>query len=268
MNISFETEKKFEWCKYLFKEKYRQGSYDYYFKLNNKEYIIEMDGGWHTQDNSMSKQTAEESRYIDDEKDKLAREHDVEVIRIDCDYINYNYHTHIKQNILINDKLNELFDLSFINWDEILKFSLTSRVKEACEIKRNNPNMTTVEIGKIMRLWYTTIQKYLKKGNILSWCEYDIEKEKYKGRRKAGKSSGKNVVIFKDGNSLGVFPSNNELERKSEELFGVRLASRTISAVCTGKRKQYKGYTFKYTSDLTLEQIKQIQENATLTQAI
>lgn len=56
----------------------------------------------------------------------------------------------------------------------------------------------------------------------------------------------KPVEIFKDGNSLGIFSSASELERKSEKLFGVKLLSSKISTVCTGKRKFHKGYTFKH----------------------
>lgn len=56
----------------------------------------------------------------------------------------------------------------------------------------------------------------------------------------------KRVEIFKDGLSLGIFPCTMELERKSEELFGTRLLNSNISRVCTGKKPQYKNFTFKY----------------------
>ena len=59
----------------------------------------------------------------------------------------------------------------------------------------------------------------------------------------------KKVEIFKDEISLGVFPCAMELERKSEELFGEKLLVSNISLVCHGKRKQHKGYTFKYVNE-------------------
>ena len=34
----------------------------------------------------MSGQTAKESKTIDNEKNRLAKQHEIEVIRIDCDY--------------------------------------------------------------------------------------------------------------------------------------------------------------------------------------
>ena len=85
-------------------------SYDFYIPSLNL--ILEMDGGFHNKDNKMSGQTKEESREIDDYKDKLAKEHGIEVVRIDCDYyILTERATYIKQNIL-NSKLSTLFDLN------------------------------------------------------------------------------------------------------------------------------------------------------------
>ena len=62
--------------------------YDFYFELNDKQYILEMDGGFHNNDNKMSGQTKEESQVIDDYKDEMANKQNIEVIRIDCDYPN------------------------------------------------------------------------------------------------------------------------------------------------------------------------------------
>jgi hypothetical protein len=58
--------------------------------------------------------------------------------------------------------------------------------------------------------------------------------------------NGKQIEIFKDNISLGIFPSCAELERQSEKLFGVKLNRGKMSAVCTNKRKTHKGFTFKY----------------------
>lgn len=74
-----------------------------------------------------------------------------------------------------------------------------------------------------------------------------MSKEKIrKNSSKNGKASGKQVEIFKYGIPLGVFESCAELERQSEELFGVKLWQGNISSVCMGNRKQHKGFTFKY----------------------
>lgn len=208
-------------------------SYDNYFIYNCKEYILEMDGGFHFNDNNLSGQTKEESKTIDNYKDTMAKEHGIEVIRIDCNYGNNNKLKYIKQNIL-NSKLSELFDLTKLDWIKCEGFSLNNLVKVTCAYKKNNPNIDTTEIANIMNLDVTTIIKYLKKGVIQGWCEY-IPKTKLE------------VEIFKDGISLGVFPSGNKLENKSEELFGVKLNRGGISSVCLGKVKHHKGFTFKHT---------------------
>lgn len=242
-NIIFQTEYSPKWCRYKFKEKLRKGKYDFYFELDRKKYIIEMDGEFHKKDNKMNGQTKEESQYIDDEKDRLAHEHGIEVIRIDSNY--ESDLEYIKNNIL-KSKLNDLFDLSNINWLKVEEFALSNRVREACKLKYDDQDLTTVEIGEIMKLNYTTIQKYLKKGNKLGWCEYNPEEEMFKGKSKSGKMSGKPIEVFRDNIFLGRFESCSELVRQSKKNFGVKLNNGCISIVCRGKAKQHLGFTFKY----------------------
>ena len=89
----------------------------------------------------------------------------------------------------------------------------------------------------------------MKKGKNLDWCDYtveDSEKFKIEHIRKVTKNNCKPVEIFKDNISQGIFPSAQELDEKSEELFGAKLNFCKISAVCRGKKPQYKGYTFKF----------------------
>ena len=211
--------------------------YDFYFELNNNKYIIEMDGEFHSKDNSMSGQTKEESKAIDDYKDRLAKEHNIEVIRIDSEKSDLNY---IKNNIL--DKLNDLFDLSNIDWNQAEEFALSNRVLEACKLKRDNPKFTTNDIGKIMKLSYFAITTYLKKGTKLGWCDYNPKEES----RKSGYTNSKPVEIFKDSISLGKFKSCCDLERQSEELFGTKLDHSLISRTCRDENKTYKGFILKY----------------------
>lgn len=229
--------------------------YDFYFKSNSKEYILEMDGGFHYIDNKMNGQTKEESKAIDDYKDKLAKEHGIEVIRIDCSDSSLEY---IKQNIL-NSRLNELFDLSKISWNIIDKFALSNRVKEVCNLW-NYGIYDIIKIAELAKLSNLTVIKYLKKGKQHCWCDYNHTKPIKNNRKsrqikhKIHKSTSnkfnnklsKPVEIFKDGISLGVFESTMELERRSEELFGVKLNSGNTSLVCNKKIKSNKGFTFKY----------------------
>ena len=220
-------------------------SYDNYFIHNGKEYILEMDGGFHSIDNLMSGQTKEISKEIDDYKDKMARENGIEVIRVNCDKSELD---HIKQNIL-ESKLCNIFCLNDIDWLKAEEFSLSNLCKVACDYKNNNPDMTTNDIANIMRLNRKTIKGYLKKGKLLKWCIYYEKEEKRKASSKNGKANSKPVGIFKDGIRLHILPSCRELEKQSEVLFGIKLLQSGISNVCNGKRPHHKGFTFKYINE-------------------
>jgi len=132
LKIDFDVEKMFEWCIYIDpkKNKKSKGRYDFYFKFDNKEYIVEMDGEFHTKDNGMSGQKAEDAKYIDNMKDELAEQNNIKVIRIDCCPSSLE---HIKESIL-NSELSTLFDLSNINWDECNKYALSTKVREVCDL--------------------------------------------------------------------------------------------------------------------------------------
>lgn len=245
LNMYFETEKRFDWCTYYnpYKNKDSFGIYDFY--IPSKQLIIEMDGGWHKTDNNISGQTLEESRFIDNTKDNLANKHNLKVIRIDCNYENYNNGEYVKEKIL-QSELNVIFkNLSFIDFEKCSKQCQKTLVKEVCDYWNNNKNVSTEEIGKYYNLCSATIVNYLKIGNNLGWCKYDSKEE----MRKNGKNSHHNkkqVEVFKDGESKGIFKSSADLERKSKELFGVEFKRPQISSVCNGKIKSYKGFIFKF----------------------
>jgi len=149
--------------------------YDFYFKLNNIEYIVEMDGKFHKEDNNLSGQTKEESKTIDDYKDKMALEHNIMVIRIDSSKSDLKY---IKDNIFISE-LAKIFDLSNIDWLNCYKWACSSYVKIACDYW-NSGFKNTLEIANILKVDRNTITRYLKQGAELKWCNYDSKEEAYK----------------------------------------------------------------------------------------
>ena len=243
LKIDFEIEFTPDWCKYEYKNRTCQGRYDFLLGYKNEKYIVETDGGWHTNDNKRSGKTAKDSKIIDDEKDKLAKEHGIKVIRIDCKKSDSEY---IKDKIIYSE-LNDMVDLSVVNWLKCEEFALSNLTKKACEIKRDNPDMTAIDISKIMKLSHSTICNYLKRGSeIWDWINYNGKEEQSKNCTKVGKSLGIALEMFKDGISLGIFESASELARQSESLFGIKLGQVGISAVCNNKRKKHNGYIFKY----------------------
>ncbi|NFH40720.1 winged helix-turn-helix domain-containing protein [Clostridium sporogenes] len=235
LNIKFKTEYSPKWI--------NPKRYDFNFELSNKKYIVEMDGEFHTRDNTMNGQTAEDSKKIDKFKDLKAKENGIEIIRIDCKESKLEY---IKENIL-NSKLNKVFNFECVNWRECDEFGSSSLVRKVCELKRDNPDMSTIEISENIKLSRTTVTRYLKRGlKIWDWFIYNPKEEMIKSNTENGKKGGRKTEIFKDNTSLGVFKSCAELSRKSKMLFGVELKYGSISRVCQGNQKQYKNYTFKY----------------------
>ena len=239
LEIKFITEYSPEWCKYIdFNDinKIKTGRYD--FKLKDYPFIIEVDGEWHKIDNTMSGQTKEESQYIDFTKDKLAKEYGIKVIRIDCDYKSIKYRfKNIKNNIL-NSELGTLFDLSKIDWLKVNMNSQKNIIKEICiyvESKQNN--IICTKVCDLFSIDVTTLNKYLKIGNEIGWCHYIFD-----GNRKR-------IGIYKDNEIVGIFQSIHELDRKSEELFGVKLLYPNISSACRGKLDKYKNFTFNFLNE-------------------
>jgi len=170
--------------------------YDFYFKINDKQYILEMDGGFHYQDNSMSGQTAKKSKEIDDYKDKLALEHDIEIIRIECKKSDLEY---IKQNIS-DSMLFELLDLSSINWLKCQEYICSSSVKIACEIW--NKGLKSIPlISNELKISKGATQSYLKQGAKLGWCDYIPKSTVRISYENTTKRIGKKIICI-DNNTI------------------------------------------------------------------
>ena len=227
LNVDFEREYHPDWASGRF--------YDIYIPSINL--IIEMDGALgHGKYNKLSKMSSEESKEIDDWKDKQAELHNLKVIRIDCNYDDVSNRFQFIKNNIINSELSNLFDLSIIDWQKANMFSTDTLIKDICaEINKNNVIDRDYLTNKF-KISKTALTNYIKIGNELGWCNHNF-KIKY---------GSKKVEVFKDGVSLGVFESIGELTRRSKELFSVNFTKTSVSNVCKGKQKQHHGYTFKF----------------------
>ena len=246
LGIEYEREQNFNWS--------NNRRYDFYFKLNDKKYIIECHGQQHFNDNTFEfkgGRTLEEEQKNDEYKKKLALSNGIDgYIILDCRKSELNW---IKNNIL-DSELNNLFDLSNIDWLKCEEFTLSNRIKEICDYWNNKEEWeTTKDLANKFKLDRHTIIKHLKNGKRLGWCEYDSEEEIKKGVR----SQGKPVIILKNNICLGVFKSAGELARRSKELFNIEL---NHSSICryNNEGKVHKGFTFKY---ITKEEYIQYLQN-------
>lgn len=219
--------------------------YDFYIPSINL--IIEMDGelGHGNRMHKNSKITKEESLEIDIYKDEQARLHSIEVIRIDCIICSLDY---IKMNI--ENKLSNYLKIQKVNWLKVEEFALSNRVKEACDLWSNGIRNTD-QIGKIMKIHYATISKYLNKGARISWCDYNpIQVQKDNGRD-VGLLRSEPIICI---DTEQIFISSQDCSRKSINTFGTKLGQSNISLVCNGKQDNHKGLKFKKIKDLTKEE--------------
>jgi len=246
LGINFQTQltkSAFKWC--------NQYKYDFYFELNNEQYILETHGLQHYEDTSgVYKKTLQEEQENDRVKKELALKNGIKeenYIVIDCRKSELDW---IKEHIILEQNiLNKLFNLGKIDWIKCGEFALSNRVKEACKYW-NSKKYSTTQIGKIMKLHKTTISKYLKQGFKLNWCSYNAQEVMRKSNLinalKNGEKQCKSIEMFKKGVSLGVFKSATYIDKNSEKLFKIKLYQTNISAVCRGVLDEYKGYTFKF----------------------
>ena len=247
LNIAFLENNTPKWSRYYseYKNDYTYGEYD--FIVDDKKIIIEVDGHFHRKDNKMNGQTQEESKYIDEMKDSMARENGYKVIRIRYDRI-----SNFKNDILDSELCSE-FNISehSINWNICNEFAISTMIKNVADYWNSKQEYeTTKDLAILFNISKNTVINYLNEGNSLGLCIYNGTEEMIKNNARSGerakKHSSKKIEIFKDGISLGVFESISTLERESLELFGVKLLNSKISAVAKGDRNHHKGYTFKY----------------------
>ena len=196
--------------------------YDNYFEYRGQAYVLEMDGGFHKNGvYTTSEYGLSERKNADKEKDIMAKTHDIIMIRVDCEPSTFN---NIKQNIC-NCLLGELFDLSLIDWDKCNLIAMNGIVKKVCNDFKNNPKLTTADLGKKYDVYATTIAKYLKRGTELGWCNYDSDI----ARRTCQRKLGIDVNIYDTKNQITrQFESIKQAERESYTTFGRKISHNTI----------------------------------------
>jgi len=220
LEIEFEKEKVFEWAK--------DKRYDYYLPKYN--IIIEAHGKQHYCNTGFMKmnnraRNFSEEKLNDKIKMQLAKENHIKnYIVINAEYSDLNY---IKENIL-NSSLNQLFDLSNIDWLQCHEYACKNLIKEACDYWENGVKNST-KISSLMGLSHTTIVNYLKQGAKLGWCDYNPQKVASINGKKNGKKRGKKVICVETGQ---IYESISDAARHV-----INGSDTHISSCCKGKRK-------------------------------
>ncbi|MDY4145075.1 MAG: hypothetical protein SOY54_02470 [Bacilli bacterium] len=240
LKISFlyevsKTHLGFEWV-----DKYK---YDFYFEtIDGQKYFIEMDGHFH--------EVFEETKQRDDIKDRLAQQHNIQVIRIPCNY-NKNRFNFIKNSIL-NSILPHIlkFTESDIDWYQCDKESNSSLLIEACNLWTSGTH-SALEISHKLHVCRCTISTYLKRGQKLGLCDYDPQAEIHKALQMATCKDVQNkkckpIAVFNNSGITHIFFSAKEFSEMSKVIFGVHISRAMITNVCKGLYTSSMGLTFKY----------------------
>ena len=222
--------------------------YDNYFEYNDKKYILEMDGGLGHGNEDFHHLKDIKGLKVDKLKDRLAKNNDIEVIRIDCLFSDFEY---IKEN-LIKSKLNELFDLSKIDWQSCEKFAITSYVKMICDYYNSGNNISTIDIQRKFKIGVSTARRYLKQGAKIGLCNYSIEKaqeiSKLKKRDKKQNRSPKKTIVYKNNIKIGEYlllkDAINDLNNKFPDI-NFNFKSVGSKLLRDNDLTTYKGFKFE-----------------------
>ena len=166
-----------DWCKYKYKDKNCYGIYDIYFEKNNKKFVIEMDGGLGHGNRSYtnSKTNRDELIFRDKEKDRLASEHNIKVIRIDCNYETNDRYQFILNNIL-KSELSNILDLSKVNFNQSNTQSQQSLFIKAVELWNLGENIS--QIKSELHIHESTVTSYLKSALKYNMCDYSVKESR------------------------------------------------------------------------------------------
>lgn len=230
--------------------------YRYDFYLIDYNTIIECHGEQHYENtfSVLGGKTLEEEQLNDKYKEELALSNGISnYIILDCRKSNLEW---IKNSVLTSE-LDNIVNLSNMNWLKCEEFALSNKVKEVCDYWHlhndiNGENLSTSDLSKFFKIYPSTMRTYLKKGSKLGWCDYNPKIEHEKGVKKSVlinkiKDNARHIEVFKDNIFLREFKSALQLEEQSEELFGIKFDAWSIYDRCKNNAtKPYKGFTFRY----------------------
>ncbi len=219
LQAEYMTQKIFSWSK--------NRRYDFY--LNNQNIIIETHGMQHYEYIRRGRSLKKEKEN-DKLKYNLALENGIKrYIIIDCRYSDFKW---LKENFI--KSLNDYFDMSKINWQDVYNFSIKNYMLETCKLY--NEGFKLLDICKLLKISETSIRNYLKIGTSLKLCNYDPKEI----MRKVGKLKAIKVNQYDlDDNYIATYESMSEASRKTNA------QSSKISECVNNNRKTAGGFKWK-----------------------
>lgn len=225
----------------------KQYSYDGYFRIDNKDYLVEMHGAFHYIEKDFI--DFKDQQLRDKEKERLAKENNHNLIVIECIDTDYDYMI----NHILQSEIPNILDLTKINWEQIKLKCTTTTLKNACKLFMDGKQVH--QIANELMINKSTVEKYLKQGASLGLCNYDPKLNTIKYYRKV------RLIKIDTGESQD-FESINSLVCYLHSL-GFNTGKNTIFRYLRGwyydykkgiKKKitldhDYNGYKFEYIED-------------------
>jgi len=252
LDIDFKKEKTFKWSKNIFSQNDKlKGSKRYDFYVNSLNTIIEAHGKQHYSSNFCYKdsKSLKEEKENDKIKEEIAKENGIKnYIIIDCRISDLDF---IKSNI-IDSKLNELFDLSNIDWNKILLLAKGNLLISTCNLYAEG--LTSTQISNKLKIGKTGILSYLRRGTDLGMCDYDAKEEM---RKSATRNRNTSVKVVCELN--GVKKYFESIISVTNSLYFEDLSYKMAQSILT-KQKPYspiKRYSkkFGHLKGLTIKKI-------------
>ena len=234
LNQEFEMHKTFSWSD--------NREYDFYM---NDNCIIEVHGIQHYKYSFLNTKGRSLEEEIDNDiyKEKLAKANGVEnYIIIDALESNIDY---IKNSIEQSELCNVL-KLSLIDWEQVSLCACSNLHMQVINMWNQGEKDLNV-LSKQTKYSKNAIRNILKRYcNLLTYAYEDYyNKDILK----------KEIEVYKNGKLIATYTSTQELCNRSIEDFGIQFDYRNISAVCKGKEKSHKGFSFRYSgSDTDISQ--------------
>jgi DNA-directed RNA polymerase subunit RPC12/RpoP len=235
LNKVFESQLSFKWS--------NNKKYDFYEE--DLKLVIETHGMQHYEHTGFSRTVAEEQENDRIKKDLALNNEIKHYIIIDCRYSEMDW---IKDSIH-NSELAQLFDLTNVDWLKCHEYACNSLIKFACDLWKSGMR-STQEISNIIKIDRQNVSKYLQKGAMIGWCDYDVENEKKLKYIKVGNIIAEKrrlsvVQLTKDNMYIDEFKS---IKDASEKL-GISMTA--ISNACNGKTKTSGGFKWMRKTDYT-----------------
>ena len=142
-------------------------SYRYDFYLKDYNIIVEMHGRQHYEEWNKSKRSLQEEQANDKEKMNFAFDKNilcyvvVDARRSDINYIS---------NSILNSDLNNIFDLSGVDWQQCGYYASGSLVHESARLYNHGKSVEDISIQ--LKLSKVTIREFLRRATQIGLCQY------------------------------------------------------------------------------------------------